>query len=45
MIILHKCVDVFYVLCASCLYESDVVNNQWPGLLDWTTGMDYWTDL
>ena len=21
------------------------VNNRWTGLLEWTTGMDYWTDL
>ena len=21
-----------------------VVSNQWTGLLDWTTGLDYWTD-
>ena len=21
------------------------VSNQWTGLLDWTTGMDYWNDL
>ena len=20
------------------------VNNHWTGLLDWTTGLDYWTD-
>ena len=21
------------------------VNNHWTGLVEWTTGMDYWTDL
>ena len=21
------------------------VNNHWTGLLEWTTGLDYWTDL
>jgi len=22
-----------------------VVSNHWTGLLDWNTGMDYWTDI
>jgi len=22
-----------------------VVSNHWSGLLDWNTGMDYWTDI
>ena len=46
MIILHKCVDVFCVLCASCLYESDkfawsIISGRdyWTGLLEWTTGL------
>ena len=25
--------------------SSGAVNNHWTGLLEWTTGMDYWTDL
>ena len=24
---------------------TPVVSNHWTGLLDWNTGMDYWTDI
>ena len=24
---------------------ESAVNNHWTGLLEWTTGIDYWTDL
>ena len=27
------------------LYAFRAVYNHWTGLLEWTTGMDYWTDL
>jgi len=28
------------------LYHTPkVVSNHWTGLLDWNTGMDYWTDI
>ena len=43
------------VACEWCIYlslctmlkncKSWAVNNHWTGLLEWTTGMDYWTDL
>jgi len=29
--------------CARDMYI--VVSNHWTGLLDWNTGMDYWTDI
>ena len=30
---------------SSIIAQCSAVNNHWTGLLEWTTGMDYWTDL
>ena len=27
------------------LYKKEAVSNRWTGLLEWTTGMDYWNGL
>ena len=29
--------------CTICHYQG--VSNRWTGLLDWTTGLDYWTAI
>ena len=33
------CLELFIISTASCM----AVNNHWTGLVDWTTGLDYWT--
>jgi len=30
---------------ADACMNNPVVCNHWTGLLDWNTGMDYWTDI
>ena len=30
---------------STCPLSGMVVSNCWTGLLDWTTGLDYWTGL
>ena len=33
-----------HILCFTDTLDL-VVYNQWTGLLDWNTGLDYWTDI
>ena len=35
-------VEHLHIVCI--LLFPPAVNNHWTGLLDWTTGLDYWTD-
>jgi len=37
-------VVAIYLISLVRIGPSVVVSNHWTGLLDWNTGMDYWTD-
>ena len=40
----HSCPDCMLIWSSTCTRSKMAIYNHWTGLVDWTGGLDWWTD-